>query len=325
MSTSIAESAIYTGPWVDWSRGAIIGSTITLSGRSASVLTAVLALFVTIVGSCLWKILSFIFHQCSASPEARDGVYHQHQLVFRNTGSPFEATKSFADIAWYWRKNGRRPWARSLPLALFALVFLLAFGAASVLTSLVTRAAGAQRLIVNDQCGYFAFDPEATLQERTLAMQYKDLNDTLTAAEYARQCYYDDTSLNNRLWCQMYTTTSIEWTATDTACPFDSSICTVPAAYKMDTGIIDSRKDLGINTPHSSRVGFRKVTTCSPLSVTGDYVSIITSTGDDGFGVEGDRIRQYHYGAYLGAAIDLNTTYLYNQHAFIDGFGYELK
>ncbi|KIW73509.1 hypothetical protein PV04_01622 [Phialophora macrospora] len=321
----MTEASIYTGPWVDWSRGTVIGSTITLSARSSSVLTAFLALFVTIVGSCLWKILSFLIHQCSASTDAQDGIYHQHQLVFRNTGSPFEATKSFAEIAWYWRKSGRRPWARSLPLTLFALVFLLAFGAASILTSLVTRAAAAQRLIVSDDCGYWSFDPSATLEQRTLAMQYKDLNDTLVAAEYARQCYDQDTSLNNKLRCGMYSARSITWTSEDAVCPFDPSICAVPQALKMDTGLIDSHVDLGVNAPHSDRVGFRKVTTCSPLSVKDNFVSVITSTGNDGLGVEGDRIRKYHYGAYIGAAVDTNTTYLYNQHAFIDGFGYELN
>jgi hypothetical protein len=156
-------------------------------------------------------------------------------------------------------------------------------------------------------------------------MQYKDLNDTLVAAEYARQCYIQDTSLNNNLRCSLYTKQSIAWTSKDADCPFDSSICSISPAFMMDSGVIDSHHDLGVNESPSGRVGFRKVTTCSPLSVKGDYVSVITSTGDDGLGVEGDRIREYHFGTYMGAAIDTNTTYFYNQHAFIDGFGYELK
>ncbi|EXJ72608.1 uncharacterized protein A1O5_03754 [Cladophialophora psammophila CBS 110553] len=323
MST-IAGASIYTGAWVDWSRGVVVGSTITLSARSASVLTAFLALFVAIVGSCLWRILSFIIHQCSASPYAKDGLHHQHQLVFRNTSSPFEATKSFAQIAWYWRKNGRRSWARSLPLAFFAMGFLLVFGAASILTSLVTGAAGAQRLIISDDCGYWSYDPGATLEQRTLAMQYKDLNDTLMAAEYARQCYDQDAGLN-KLSCSIYANQSIDWTAGETDCPFDKSICAVPSAFRMDTGLVDSHTDLGVNTRQSDRVGFRKVTTCSPLSVEGDFVSVVISTGEDGLGVAGDRIRQYHYGTYAAATYDTNTTYTYNQHAFIDGFGYELN
>lgn len=323
MST-ITGASIYTGTWIDWSRGAVVGSTITLSARSASVLTAFLALFVTIVGSSLWRLLSFSFHQCSASPEANDGLHHQYQLTLRNTTSPFEATKAFTQIAWYWRGHGRRACFRSLPVALFALVFLLAFGAASILVSLVTQAAGAQRLIVSNDCGYLFFDPAASLEQRTLAMQYKDLNDTLVAAEYARQCYDGDGGLN-KLRCSIYTKQSINWTSADAACPFDPTVCSVSRAFKMDSGLIDSHADLGINSRPSDRISFRKVTTCSPLSVEGDYVSVVNSTGEDGLGVAGDRIRKYHYGAYLDAAIDFNTTYLYNQHAFIDGFGYEFK
>ncbi len=119
--SAIAGASIYKGAWIDWSRGVVTGSTITLSARSDSALTAFLAFFVTIVGTCLWRIFSFIIHQCSATADARDGLHHQHQLIFRNTGSPFEASKLLGQTAWYWRKNGRTAWIRSLPPSLFAL------------------------------------------------------------------------------------------------------------------------------------------------------------------------------------------------------------
>lgn len=321
--SALTGAEIYTGAWVDWSRGAVLGSTVTLSARYASVLTAFLALFVTIVGSCLWRISSFIIHQYSSSPDAKDGLHHQHQLVFRNTGSPAEAAKTFTEIAWHWRRNGLKAWMRSIPLALFALVFLLAFSAASILTGLVTRAAGSQRLIVSDECGFWALDQSASALDRQLAMQTKDLNDTILAATYARQCYGQETGLN-KLRCSMYTKRSIDWTASEVDCPFDDSICSAPRALKLDSGVIDSHMDLGINAPDSGRVGFRKVTTCSPLKVTPEYVSVVTSTGTDGLGVEGDRIREYQYGTYSGADMGDNVTYMYNQHAYIDGFGYEL-
>lgn len=114
--SSLAGADIYHGAWVDWSRGAILGSTVTLSSRYASILTAFLALFVTVVGSCLWRISSFVIHQYSSSPDAKDGLHHQHQLIFRNTGSPAEAAKSFTEIAWHWRRSSLKAWARSLPL-----------------------------------------------------------------------------------------------------------------------------------------------------------------------------------------------------------------
>ncbi len=179
-------------------------------------------------------------------------------------------------------------------------------------------------MIINDDCGYFAYDVNATLEQRTLAMQSKDLNSTLFAATYARQCYEQNLGLD-KLKCSSYTKQYIKRTSSETDCPFDQSICSAPKGFKLDSDLIDSHVDLGINAPHADRVGFRRVTTCSPLSVQEPYVSVITSTGNDSLGIEGDRIRKYQYGTFIQSAIDLNTTYLYNQHAFIDGYGYELR
>lgn len=322
--SSLAGAHIFTGAWVDWSRGAVLGSTLTLSSRWASVLTAFLALFVTIVSSCLWRILSYAIHQFSSTSQARDGLHHQHQLIFRNSTSPAEATKSFTETAWHWRRAGRKPWSRSLPLAVLALLFMIAFSAASILTGLITQAAGAQRLIVSGSCGFWAFDASADVNSRTVAMQNKDLNDTILAASYARQCYAQGSGLNN-LRCSTYTKPEIQYTASEVSCPFaDPSICSAPQALQLDSGIIDSHRDLGINAPKSGRIGFRHVATCSPLKVTQKYVQVINSTGLDGLGLAGDRIRQYQYGTYTAAGLGSNVTYMYNQHALIDGFGYEL-
>lgn len=58
-----AGSSIYTGAWINWSQGAIIGATITLSQRNGNLLTAFLGIFVTIAGGACWRILSFLMHQ----------------------------------------------------------------------------------------------------------------------------------------------------------------------------------------------------------------------------------------------------------------------
>ncbi|RVX69850.1 hypothetical protein B0A52_05684 [Exophiala mesophila] len=322
--SSLTGAHIFTGAWVDWSRGAVLGSTLTLSSRWASVLTAFLALFVTIVSSCLWRILSYTIHQLSSTSQARDGLHHQHQLIFRNSTSPAEATKSFTETAWHWRRAGRKPWSRSLPLAILALLFMIAFSAASILTGLITQAAGAQRLIVSGSCGFWAVNASADINSRTVAMQNKDLNDTILAASYARQCYAQASSLNN-LRCSTYTKPRIQYTESEVSCPFaDPSICSAPRAFQLDSGVIDSHHDLGINAPQSGRVGFRHVATCSPLKVTQQYVQVINSTGLDGLGLAGDRIRKYQYGTYTDAGLGNNITYMYNQDALIDGFGYEL-
>ena len=46
--------AIYTGYWIDYSRGSSNGRLITLTALNARILVAVLAVFVKIAGSRLW-------------------------------------------------------------------------------------------------------------------------------------------------------------------------------------------------------------------------------------------------------------------------------
>jgi hypothetical protein len=323
MSTSSPSIEIYTGPWVDWSKGAVMGATITLSSRTAPILTATLAFFITIVGACLWRLLCFLFHQFSASPKPKDGMHHQHQLIFRNTASPSEAMRAFTELAFFWRKSGRRSFSRSLPLALFAVVFSLSLTAASILSSLVARSSGSNRLITSDNCGYFAYDNSSSLAVRTKAMTQKDLNDTIIAAAYARSCYEGNHKLN-KLSCSTYEKPALSYSVvTNASCPFDDSMCLDGKVYQLDTGLIDSHKDLGINFPNSGRIGFRKVSTCAPITQR-SYVETVTSTGaGDLLGFEGDEIEMYNYGGVPLLGIS-NNTYSYNTHALVDGAGYEL-
>jgi hypothetical protein len=51
MAKALDPSAyIYEGYWVNWSKGRLLGPTITLSPTHATLVTNILALFVTIAG-----------------------------------------------------------------------------------------------------------------------------------------------------------------------------------------------------------------------------------------------------------------------------------
>lgn len=119
---------VYTGPWINWSRGLILGSTITLSERDGDLLIAFLSMFVTVAGASCWKIMSFALHQHRSPRDPRDGIHHQQQAIFRNTGSPFSAALELAKLAWYWRKHALRPFLRTLPLVALALFNFVLFG-----------------------------------------------------------------------------------------------------------------------------------------------------------------------------------------------------
>ncbi len=75
MSSDIA----YTGHWVRWADGPVLGSTLTLTSRNGAFLVAFLALFVNFVGGQFWTILKFLVHQLRAKRRSEDALHHQQQ------------------------------------------------------------------------------------------------------------------------------------------------------------------------------------------------------------------------------------------------------
>ncbi|KAI9813762.1 MAG: hypothetical protein M1827_003552 [Pycnora praestabilis] len=315
--TSRAESRfVDNGPWINWSHGAVTGATITLSSRGGAFLTAFLALFVGITGGQLWRIISYTIHQLNAGPEPKDGMHHQKQAILRNTSSPIGAAYELARLVPAWWKLAKRPFWRAVPLILLALTNLIAFGVAGIFSSEVTKAAGNETLVVSPNCGYWKITDESIAGNP--AFQAKVLNDTITAASYARACYG---TTDNPLQCSSYTKQQIPWTTNNNAsCPFASGMCyySDTAAFEMDTGPIDSHVMLGINAPKQDRVSYRKVTTCAPLHGKG-FSEAWNATG--GIGASGDVFQRLFFGPIVNVS---NYTYQYNTHAAIDGFGYEL-
>lgn len=141
-------SSIYTGPWINWSQGAIRGAVLTLPSREGGYLTTFIATFITIVGAQLWRIISFILHQARSSSGPQDGLHHQQQNIFRNTSSPAGVAWAFALQAWYWRGRAQRLWVRTIPWVCFSLGYMLAIAAAAVFSSRTSEAAGSARLLV---------------------------------------------------------------------------------------------------------------------------------------------------------------------------------
>ena len=251
-----AGSSVYTGPWINWSHGAVLGSTITLSARDGSLLTALLAMFVTVTGAAWWRITSYVLHQANATLEHQDGVHHQHQAILRNTSSPGGAAWQLFQTMWYWRKNAVRPILRTLPVLALALINLAVFGVAGVFSSEVTKAAGNETLVRSPNCGYLnvtAQDPKQTVFNSV------QINETLAATTYQRACYGGKQST---LQCSQYAKQSLPWKTNQNAtCPFGDDLCIYgsTSAYEMDTGKLDSHADLGINARKSHRVQLRKV------------------------------------------------------------------
>ncbi|KAL8965816.1 MAG: hypothetical protein Q9183_003673 [Haloplaca sp. 2 TL-2023] len=314
-----AESQIYTGPWINWSRGLVYGSTITLTQRNGSLLTAFLGIFVAAAGTAFWRILSFFIHQHRAKPLMRDAVHHQHQAILRNSGSPDAAAWQMAQVAWQWRKVTPRSILRGLPIIILATCNIILFAIAGVFSSEVTKAAGNETLIRSDDCGYLLPrfpDPSQPIIAATAGFQAMDANDTLAASAYTRACYGSSFRGSQ---CYQYPKSRITWTNRTVPCPFGDDICKDVGGFQMDTGLVDSHGALGINAKPSDRVQYRKVTTCSVLR-TKEHSYYYNSTSAGGSGVQ--ELIRYTYGTLTSDPT--NYTWQYDTNDVIGSYGYSL-
>ncbi|KAL8811575.1 MAG: hypothetical protein Q9200_001692 [Gallowayella weberi] len=309
---------IYRGSWINWSHGRVLGSTITLSDGDGALLTAFLAIFVTTAGTACWKILSYLLHQSRAGRDFQDVLHQQLQVTFRNAGSASAAAWQFTQLFWYWRKLPVRPLARVLPFLFLALLNMVFFIVAGIFSSQVTKAAGNEVLIQSRRCGLLNLTLDPSSQRGSVAVGNLETNDTMTASTYSQACYGNG---QNPLQCNRYIRPSLPWTTVSNAtCPFTHSLCYYGAtsAYLMDSGLLDSHRDLGINAPSSDRVQYRKITTCSPIHFSA-YVVEVNNTNQKTNGYR-------RFNIMLGEVFDItNYTLQYNLHTLADGIGYALS
>ncbi|KAL5363435.1 hypothetical protein BJX96DRAFT_167478 [Aspergillus floccosus] len=307
----------YTGVWINWSEGMVRGATLTLSQRNAGVLTAFLAILVSFSGTMFWSILSFIIHQAYTTDpsQGQDALHAQRQVIIRNKGAgaaawaliklPFEIGHT---------PSRAKALGRSLPFALLAILNILLFGASGLLTSYITKAAGNSVIILGPSCGGFDYN---TTDVRNYTS--KALLDTYEAVTYVRQCYQSNVS---QLACAQYVRQSLPFTTNPNAsCPFAADLCAYNdhSAFQMDTGLLDSAEDFGVNAPSSDRIKFRRVATCAPVRRGSNLATVQndTTAGEIMYVNAGG---QYYHGEQYA-----NYTFIHSPIPPVNGVGYTLS
>lgn len=315
---------VYTGPWINYSQNStVLGATITLTARDGAFLVAFLALVVATAGASFWTIISYSLYQLQSIRDFQDdAIFRQQQAILKNSSTALNAALKFAQVSWSWRKHTRSRWwqfwkSRTLSYVSLALILAAAFGAASIFSSEVTKAAGNQFLVRSPNCGYWGFPDVVT----NSAWEVKVLNNSLAAASYARDCYHAGTEDNLR--CSTYNVPEIKWTNNQNAsCPFATDACLITntAAYEMDTGPVDSQDILGLNSKASERVVIRKVATCAPITIN-KYIQYVNVTLDEGRYI--DEYMRLFLGPIPG--VGMNFTYQYNTHESFVNTGYDFQ
>ncbi|KAE9375831.1 hypothetical protein N431DRAFT_370723 [Stipitochalara longipes BDJ] len=270
MSTN---STVFIGTWVNWSRGRIYGSTLTLPAQNAAILIAALALFIRFTGTKLWSILCFVTHQLGTTRRPQDGMYHQLQATLRNNGSDAGTVWQVAKIAWIWRAPRSKSFRKSLSLMLLGIIHLMVFSAAGLLSFRLTTVQD-EVLVRSLNCGPWFMNTSApallTLTELTDYKIHRNANFQLTK-QYVQDCTNGSHSSTE---CSTFKSLGLNYVTTKHApCPFSDEMCLGPpnTAASFDTGFIDSCLDLGINAEIEDRVQLRKTMTCSPITTNGFF------------------------------------------------------
>jgi hypothetical protein len=238
---------------------------------------------VQFAGGCFWRTLCFILHQTRSTTSARDGLYHQQQIILRNAITAPNALWSLGRSAVVWKSRVATPLSRSLPLLFITILHIACFAAAGLLSSQIASTRAGQALVDSRACGYSkklstirsAYSRDLTEEQLNVFNAQVVLGRfTLTkSAAYVRSCYNGDSKgvadcshfVRQNLMGEQ---AAINMTA---ACPFGSNAC-LTDAVRYDTGLLNSNKDIGINSPPSDSVSFRRVTTCAPIRVD-DYAT----------------------------------------------------
>lgn len=287
------------------------GATLTLTRTNANLLIAFIAFFVTVVATHLWGIICFTIHYCYSSPEPRDGLYHQRQAILRNSQGPMTSLLTAVQLGWAWRRVTRPYWLL-LPLAVLAVLFALGTALASGFSSRVAMGsdAGSEVLLSGAGCG-IATVP--TLDIPDLNAWLRDLiptssNALVSAANYVGQCY-SGTAPHASSRCRTFVQPRLPTTVNRTAaCPFGRDLCrSRDSNLALDSGFLDSHRDLGINAPENERFLYRRVAQCAPLRTEG-FKSSYNATEDRSY-------TRYYYGKANDA---FNHTYQYSNTAMYE-------
>ncbi|KAF2654687.1 hypothetical protein K491DRAFT_631528 [Lophiostoma macrostomum CBS 122681] len=287
---------VYLGFWTNWSFGKVGGATLTLTQRDGGLLIAFIAIFVGGAGKSFWRIACFILHRMLSSPRPEDGIYHQTQAILRNSDTAQDAAWSLGQVIWAWRVPARfrKPFPRLFAIITLALVISVSFGVAGVFSSHITTDTANEVLLTGANCGPLKGDDPAVSQEAYLTLfeplQSKRVN---LYSDYALRCYSGDLSQDDED-CNPYIQAKLKTTVdANASCPFSSNICKLQTGNLIvDTGLLDSHTDLGINAPKENRFQMRFVHQCAPIVTEGFSAPFKANDTDE-------ETMRYYYGDLL--------------------------
>lgn len=212
-------------------------------------------------------MICFLTHQLRTTTRAKDALHHQQQATLSNNGSDISTTWEFARIGWAWRSSSLGAFRRSIGLVSIGVLHLAAFGATGILSSYITTVDNQVLLSESPRCGPWNSNlvNNGSLLD---SIGWSTFQSTilLESGHYVQSCLSGAQSQD----CDAFKQVELDWTSANVQCPFHD-LCLGPTntTLSMDTGYLDSRDDLGINSNDEDRIQWRQVTTCVPIKTDG--------------------------------------------------------
>ncbi|KAL8394281.1 hypothetical protein RB595_002301 [Gaeumannomyces hyphopodioides] len=241
----MSQGPIYTGVWTSYDSAT--GSTIILTVPQdiGALLTAFLALFVSLSLGHLWSIICFVLHQARSTPQRSSGVHHQRQALLRNTTTAAATAWTSVKLAWVWRGNSHGVVGGSAALVSVAVSFVALLAAASLLSSKI-QLVGSDVLLSERGCGWTNTADTPIFHAKTSFSAWLFNR----AERYSVSCYSPEAANGLETGaCGGFPANTIPVTTSIVPCPFGKAICAQSDAFQLDSGFIDSNHHLGVNSP----------------------------------------------------------------------------
>ncbi|KAH8897754.1 hypothetical protein GQ53DRAFT_596876, partial [Thozetella sp. PMI_491] len=199
------------------SRGRILGATLTVTRINGTILIAFAAYFLTLVLGRFWGLGCMLLHWLFSTPEPRDVVHHQSQVILRNSSSPQEGLWTYIRLFWASRQTTGRVLRRTWPAWAFALFCIGSFTAATYFLPLISSASGDEVLLTGKNCGLFMWT-QSNLSDAALLWTPYLAGKISNAESYARNCY---SGSDGALGCEKFPVVEVPVAAdTNAKCPF---------------------------------------------------------------------------------------------------------
>ncbi|RDW80775.1 hypothetical protein BP5796_05473 [Coleophoma crateriformis] len=325
MSTTTNITGVYLGHWVNWSFGTVRGSTVTLTQGHGTLLNNFIAIFITYVGTRTWSIICLVTHQALSKKSPQDAIYHQQQVLLRNSSGGQTTAWRLSMLAWALRRDSVSTFLRILSFALFSLATPIAFMTAGITSAQVSSAMGNEVLLSGQHCGRVQLNLNASQFDinNFLNPYYKRLMKGCSTR--AQQCYAMPATPEQ---CPTFIKTNLSiHVSPNASCPFRDWTCQKNSGNLiLETGHLNIHTDFGVNTRPEDRITVYQRFHCAPLNLRG-YSNVsnsyLDSNGQATLAYDAREVVHLYFGKrWPGQPNNLTYEYPLNRNATIAEYGW---